>query len=281
MIQKILLNIFSGLKGILVNTYFTPKQKIYLIGDYVAFALLLIPVVLCKMKIHKVYIRTFGYTVYVHNFAAFFYIFNEIFCKSVYTPYTLRTYMDLGANIGLTILWYKFFNPDLEITAFEPDKYNYKIVLKNISINHLSKVTVYNVALCDKKGTMPFYTLLDDIQNLDSALTLNQNFPYKKYSVKTDKLSTYIKKPIDLIKMDIEGAEYQVLDDLFKSNAIYKIKSIIFESHYFNTLQEKLLPPVIRKLKKLGTIRSLKNSDATTIFHFVSTSYKSTRSVHF
>jgi FkbM family methyltransferase len=239
MIKKIFSNIFLGLKGILLNKQLKPKQKSLLYIDYIKFTLILIPVIIFKIKIKKINIWSFKYTVYVQNYVTFFYIFNEIFCKSIYSPYKINTFLDLGANIGLSTLWYKFFNPNLKVIVFEPDKYNYKILLKNIKVNTLTNVKTYNIALCGKKGIMYFFTIFDNIQNLDSGLTLNQNFLHEKYKVKTDKLSNYIDGTIDLIKMDIEGAEYQVFDDLFKTNKINQVKNMVFEMHFFNKLQKK------------------------------------------
>lgn len=273
MILKIFSNIYLGLKGILTNKYLKPRQKIHLYIDYFKFILILIPVVIFKIKINKVGFKSFKYVVYTQNYITFFYIFNEIFCKSIYSPYKINTFLDLGANIGLTILWYKFFNPNLKVVAFEPDKYNYKILKKNIKANRLTNITVHDIALNDKKSQASFFTIFDNIQNLDSGLTLNQNFPYEKYKVKTDKLSSFISEPIDLVKMDIEGAEYQVFNDLFKTNKIKLIKNMVFEMHFFNKSQKEKLSTIINKLKKIGDVKCLENSEVTKVFHFSLTNY--------
>lgn len=270
MIKKILSNILLGLRGILFNTYISPKQKTLLYIDYIKFIILLTLVTIFKIKITCVKIWSFKYTIYIQNYVTFFYIFNEIFCKSVYTPTNIKTYYDLGSNIGLTILWYKFFNPNLIVYAFEPDKYNYRLLTKNIKSNKISKVKTYNTALSNKKGKALFYTIHDNIQNLDSALTLNQKYPYEKYTVDTDLLSSYIHSRVDLVKMDIEGGEYQVFHDLFKTNTILYIKEIIFEMHHFDKSQRDNSIKIINKLKKIGKISSLENSKVTTIYHFSS-----------
>lgn len=268
MIQKIISNIFLGIKGIFTNKFIKPKQKIFLFLDYIKFLIILIPVIIFKLKIKKIKIRSFNYTIYIQNYVTFFYIFNEIFCKVVYSPYKINTLMDLGANIGLTTLWYKFFNPNLTVTVFEPDKYNYKILIKNIKVNKLTNIKINNTALCNKKGEKSFFTIFDNVQNLDSGLTLNQNFPHEKYKVKTDKLSSYMNKPVDLVKMDIEGAEYQVFDDLFKTNKIENIKNMVFEMHFFNKLQKEKMSIILNKLKKIGEINCLENSKVTKVFNF-------------
>lgn len=69
------------------------------------------------------YIRAFGFKVYFKTIHSFLYLFNEIFCLEEYKVRTsIKTYVDLGANIGLSILWYYYFNPKMSIMAFEPDE---------------------------------------------------------------------------------------------------------------------------------------------------------------
>ncbi|MCX6727159.1 MAG: FkbM family methyltransferase [Candidatus Shapirobacteria bacterium] len=268
MIQKIVFNIFFGFKGILLNKYISKKQKFFLLVDYIKFIFLLFFAYFFKKNIYKTRINSFNYTVYFENYITFFYLFNEIFCKVDYLPVKVHNYYDIGSNIGLTILWYKYFNPTLKVYAFEPDPKNYKNLNKNIKINHLDNVVTFPIALSDQKGLANFYVIHDNIQNLDSGLTLNLNLPHKCFKVKTDKLSKYITKNIDLLKIDIEGAEYIVFNDLFINNKIKYIKNIIFEAHFFNQIQKNTLEHLIVKLKKTGHIKKLENSQHTKVFSY-------------
>lgn len=276
MVRKIISNLYLGFRGIILNKHLKLKQKFLLFVDYFKFVLLLFPVFILKIKINEVNIKSFKYKVYIQNYITFFYIFNEIFCKAVYEPYKINNFMDLGANIGLVIMWYKFFNPNATVIAFEPDKYNYQILLKNIEANKLTNVKVYQIALSDKKEKAKFFTIFDDIQNLDGGLTLNQDLPNEEYIVMTDKLSNYINEndPIDLVKMDIEGGEYKVFNDLFESKKINQIKTMVFEMHFFNKKQEEDLFNIINNLNKIGEINSLENSKVTKVFHFSSNLFK-------
>jgi len=268
MILKIFSNVFLGLKGIYNNKrlWFWVKLLLYL--DYFKLVIMLLLVITLKKKINSVRLWSFNYTIYVGNFVTFFYMFNEVFCKSVYSYFRINSFYDLGTNIGLVTLWYKYFNRNLKVVTFEPDKYNFKLLLKNIKANHLTNVTVHNIALYNKKSRASFFTIIDDIQNLDSGLTLNQDLPHKTYMVKTDKLSHYIDQNIDLVKIDIEGAEYAVFEDLFATGKINRLKNIIFEAHFFNQEQRQKLQILIRNLKKIGEIKELENSSLTTIFYF-------------
>ena len=50
--------------------------------------------------------------------------------------------------------------------------------------------------------------------------------------VKVDKLSNYIKQKVDLLKIDIEGAEIDVLTDLFRSKKLNLVENMIIEYHH-------------------------------------------------
>jgi len=268
--KKVISNIFLGFKGIFYNQNLNKYQKFILYYDDFRFLFLLVLVYFFKKEIHSVKIESFDYTVYFGNYVTFYYIFNEIFCKEVYAPIKINSYVDLGANIGLSILWYKFFNQNLFVMAFEPDKNNYRYLRKNVTVNRLKDIHTYEIALSSKKGIAKFYTIIDDVQNLDSGLTLNQKLPYISYMVKVDALSNYIHTMIDLIKIDIEGAEYDVFNDLFKTRKIRFIKNLIFEAHFFNTVQKERLKKIVYRLKKIGTVKQLENSKFTNVFSFYS-----------
>jgi len=170
--------------------------------------------------------------------------------------------------MGMTILWYKYYNPNLKVLAFEPNAKAHSFLSKNIKVNKLKNITLYPIALSNKKGTATFYEIDDDIQNLDSGLTLNQDLPHRSFKVKIDLLSKYITESVDLLKMDIEGGEYVVFEDLFKNKKIKYFNNIIFEAHFFNKEQKKLLRAIIVKLKKTGRIERLDNSALTSIYTY-------------
>lgn len=268
MLFKIVSNIFLGLNGIFFNKYLNIKKKHFLFFDYVKLFLILICVYFFKKKVTSVKIHSFNYKIFFKNYITFFYSFNEIFCKCIYKPIKINTFFDLGANIGLSILWYKFFNPQLKIVAFEPDRYSFRYLIKNLETNLITNTKLYNLALSDKKGKTNFYTIIDDIQNLDSGLTLNQNLPYETYQVSTNILSSFIIDKIDLLKMDIEGSEYQVFDDIFRNKKINYFNNIIFEAHYFNLEQKNKLKNIVEELIKIGKVECLENSKITKIFYY-------------
>lgn len=89
----------------------------------------------------------------------------------------------------------------------------------------------YEVALADINGTLRFYS--PENQNFVSYSLIKKNNNY--IDVPCEKLSTIMKKlgheHIDILKIDIEGAEFMVLKDILNENL--KITQILVEFHHF------------------------------------------------
>jgi FkbM family methyltransferase len=65
------------------------------------------------------------------------------------------TYIDIGANIGTTLIPYALRNPSWRFYAVEPDLENFKRLQRNLNRNDVdSRVKAFNVALADKTGQM-------------------------------------------------------------------------------------------------------------------------------
>ncbi len=158
---------------------------------------------------------------------------NEVYKVSLHNPTPLI--YDLGSHIGLSIIYFKQQYPSSKIISFEPNPNVYPLLLENIEMNNLKDITTYNIALSGNKGSRTLY--IDKSQRgcfSTSSFTKNA-WNGKQNSigiqVKTDKLSNYINTPIDLLKMDIEGAEIEVLKEIDESNKIKMVKNIIIEFH--------------------------------------------------
>ena len=103
--------------------------------------------------------------------------------------------------------------------------------------NNVLRIHLNNTAVSNYVGISKFYYKKDPNSIDDDSSTLNinkNNITGKNFTqVKTIKLSEYINNynSIDILKMDIEGAEYDVLEELIDSGAIHKIKYIFYECH--------------------------------------------------
>jgi hypothetical protein len=86
--------------------------------------------------------------------------------------------------------------------------------------------------------------------------------------VKTDILSNYVgDRPIDFLKLDIEGSEYEVIEEMSSSGTLSHVKAMIVEVHFPNKHQisyEKML----ESLRSSGNISIYRNSGNTEVIHY-------------
>jgi len=167
--------------------------------------------------------------IYTHDMACIDRAFNQIFINNVYNfNSTIEDplIIDAGANIGLAVLYWKKKYPKAKIIAFEPSKLAYNSLLKNVEENELENITCINKALSDTEGIQNFTTneLISGSLNTDKDLPL-------KYEVQTTTLGQYLNQRIDFLKVDIEGAEKMIYEDVRKH--ISNLNYIFLEYHSF------------------------------------------------
>lgn len=143
-----------------------------------------------------------------------------------------KVIIDVGANIGcFSIECAKLFK-DCQIYAYEPFKESYKICQINLKINDLDRVKVCCAAITKSSG---FAELgIYDGQFEANSIGKIWGRPSRSTQVKTFNLNTIFSdnkiKYCDLLKLDCEGSEYEILENL--DNKIFaKIGSIIMEYH--------------------------------------------------
>jgi len=210
--KKILLSIFKTIskpllgRGIL-NTYFPLLnkfvQKIYSDLQTEKYQTVTIPL---NLKL-KVLTKDACLGIYLLMGKSYEPQTTELFLKNIKT---FSKIVDIGANVGYyTLLAAKKCTKGI-VYAFEPDLENFNLLKENIKINNLKNVVIENKAISNKNGFSNF--LIANIHKGKSRL-LKKDYPnINQARVRTIKLDSYFKNvKIDLIKMDIEGAEILAL----------------------------------------------------------------------
>jgi FkbM family methyltransferase len=198
----------------------------------------------------------FGYDVRAFDYANIRQLFEEIFYRNEYYFKTAKknpVIIDCGANIGFSIIYFKWLYPKSTIYGFEPDKKTFELLKRNIFKNGLKNVHLINSAVSDKSGKIDFFFDQERPGHL-SMSTRYGRMPKNKTSVESISLSSFIKKNdiknIDFIKMDIEGSEKEVMKDLDKNKMFDRIKKLLIEYHHKITGEKSCLGDYLKILEK-------------------------------
>ncbi len=197
----------------------------------------------------------FGFKITAYDYITLLNLFKEIFMTEQYffsvTGTDSPRIIDCGANIGMSVIYFKYLFPECRIIAFEPNPDAFYLLEKNIANNNLKNIETKNYALSNKTDSIDFYS--NGHKGSLIASTIKERGGNNRITVKSEKLSAYINEnTFDLIKMDIEGAEEEVIDELYLSNKIkYSIRYII-EYHHRIDSKKTSLAMFLKKFEDSG-----------------------------
>ncbi|MEI6213331.1 MAG: FkbM family methyltransferase [Desulfuromonadales bacterium] len=184
-----------------------------------------------KLNRHQRYVecnvKLNGWDLFLPDAASFISAYEEIFVNRIYEfkstnprPYIL----DVGANVGVSVLFFKSLFPESEIIAFEADPEIYRYLIKNIHGNGFVDVSIFNRAVWFEESLLSFKPEGADAGRLTSRSSSGT------IEVKSINLETYLKnRKVDFLKMDIEGAEVDVL--LHCGKSLDGVENIFIEYH--------------------------------------------------
>ena len=165
-------------------------------------------------------------------------VFKQIFVDNEYDslnlPETAKTIIDLGANIGLSALFFIKKFPTSRIVAVEPDAVNFSIMEKNLE-KFSKSVSFLQAAIWPTDGEVSLVEEDDDHTSLGAwgyrteASNGNSGLSVKAVTIPTI-MKQYGMDFVDILKVDIEGAEYELFEKNYE-DWIDKVGLIIIETH--------------------------------------------------
>jgi FkbM family methyltransferase len=167
------------------------------------------------------------------------FIIHEIFVDQVYTRspgFGIRDdwiVADVGGHKGIFAVFAATRAKNVKVYSFEPSPQSFALLSDNIRRNGLSNVKAFNIAVTGKDGESTLYLHREAGQN-----TLLQRSDAALQSIGDAKVITWslervlktIGSPISLLKMDIEGMEYEALFSC-PSEVLQKVERIALEYH--------------------------------------------------
>lgn len=182
--------------------------------------------------------------IHAQNWDELSFLFEEVFVGNEYwvkLPRRDPFIVDCGANIGCATLYFKLHYPDARILAFEPNPFCFEKLKQNVEANGLKHVTLVQAACASELGTTTFH-VNPGFSPMSSAVG-NRDPKHKTVpiEVKLVKLSDSLTEDVDLLKLDIEGGEWEVFADLVASGKLARVHRMAIEYHHrFGTTEVKM-----------------------------------------
>ncbi|MCB0143020.1 MAG: FkbM family methyltransferase [Caldilineaceae bacterium] len=169
--------------------------------------------------------------------ASFISSYQAIFKRQIYT-FSAQTeqplIIDCGANIGLAVFFWKQHYPQSRIIAFEADPLVFELLEDNCKAYGWENVELVNKAVWSVETTLPFWQERADAGQLVTTDADTQVDKYRNgaiVTVKTVQLSSLLNVHVDLLKLDVEGAEMEVLREC--KEKLQNVQHLFVEYHSF------------------------------------------------
>lgn len=210
------------------------------------------------------------------NFDTLFipYIFKEIYLEGVYLDVLNQkkdlTIVDVGANIGITVNYFKDFAK--KVYAIEPSPENYAALEANKKVNEWDNVELFNYALADRNGEMEFAQAPNN-RTTNALIDPKGSHPVgpggwyqPSFKVPTKSIDTFFEEngieEVDFMKFDPEGSEELILYSEGFKKVAHKIKAIECEFHHSDWQN------IVKYLQSLGFQARRYDSSAIIVLFF-------------
>jgi FkbM family methyltransferase len=163
----------------------------------------------------------------------------EVWGRHCYTPRGFEispedTVVDIGAHIGTFSIYASGRAKNGRVYALEPVPENFEMLKRNVETNNANNVLLFNAAVAQKKGTAEIFlssantgghSLLSTFGGLPAKVSIKVNTVSLRDLMAENSLSR-----IDFLKMDCEGAEYDILYSCSEQD-LKAIRRISMEYH--------------------------------------------------
>ncbi|MCW3123116.1 MAG: methyltransferase, FkbM family domain protein [Flavipsychrobacter sp.] len=171
--------------------------------------------------------------------------------------------IEAGANLGSeTVLLSKMVGKG-RVYGFEPNPYTFDRLKTNVAINELTNVEVFDIAMGEKNGSISFNIYPKNFCNAGMSSKYMETPLTRKITVQQQTLDSFVKahniSKVDFLKMDIQGAEMDLLKGAGETMAKYKPKVFLEALEVYNDVKA-----MYEELKKYGyTVHNISDEGTT------------------
>jgi FkbM family methyltransferase len=131
-----------------------------------------------------------------------------------------RFFVDVGVNLGQTLLKVKSISPEINYIGFEPNPICVNYLNTLIKVNKFSRTEIFPVGLGNKTSILKL--ALYSTSEVDSSASVVANFRDQESIVQTMNVpifqfsDTHLESEIAFLKIDVEGAELEVIEGMYE-----------------------------------------------------------------
>ena len=138
--------------------------------------------------------------------------------------------LDCGANVGVSCLYFHRHFLGARITAFEPDPEIFACLQENLAASGCTGIELVRKAVWSADTVLQFESDGADGGRIEAGGGA------RRQEVPAVRLKNFLAEPVDLLKLDIEGAETEVLRDIAPALAL--VRNVFVEYHSFAGQQQ-------------------------------------------
>lgn len=187
-----------------------------------------------------------GWHVRINDGPNYYHMYKDLAVQRIYDFEASRPdplILDCGSNIGLSVLYFLRRYPQARITAFEPDRLVQRYLCENLRRNDIHSVRIVPAAVGPQACTVRFrgdgkYAGAVVGAGGPGAGPRPGGGTGSVYAVECVRLRDYLTEPVDFLKMNIEGAEWEVLSDC--APLLHRVEQMVVEYHHLPGLPRTL-----------------------------------------
>jgi len=194
-----------------------------------------------------------AYKFYIRRFTSDTDVFHQLYFRpdypvilqkiqSLFQNQSVKLILDGGAYIGLSTFFWATAFKGAKVIAVEADRSNFEQLERNVALNNLLNVTCLHKALWHQEEQLMINTQKMDKRQWAYAVEKGNAESNNVLGLPIHKLVDLDKTKIDILKLDIEGAEKEVfLNDPSIEAVLNNVRIIICELHYEGEIRSSIL----------------------------------------
>jgi FkbM family methyltransferase len=152
-----------------------------------------------------------------------------------YRPSDAPVIIDAGANVGMATSWFLQRYPEAQVVAIEPNPEAFTFLKHNLKVMAPSRTLAVQAALCRRGAHATRLYSSASEASLRTSVWEYRNSWTRTFEVPAVSLLDLLEVtgPAFLLKLDIEGSEEEVLEELAREGKLGSFRAVLTEWHHY------------------------------------------------